>query len=195
MTGEDISAIRERETAAWEGHAARVAVCCAAGCLSSGSGAVKAALEGALGGAAGGEDVRVLGTGCLGLCHAGPLVRLERKGTAPELFTHVTAAAADRLAQRARAGVAVDVPQCRTDDPFFARQQRIVLANAGRIDAERVEDYIAAGGYAALRRAVTEMTPQEVVQEVVASGLRGRGGGGYPTGLKWSTVAKATGAR
>ena len=75
--------------------------------------------------------------------------------------------------------------------PFFARQKKIVLENSGKIDPERIEDYIAAEGYKALVTALTEMTPREVIDEVLKSGLRGRGGAGYPTGLKWTTVAKA----
>ncbi len=74
--------------------------------------------------------------------------------------------------------------------PFFTRQQKIVLENSGVIDPESFKDYVAAGGYSALVKALTEMTPADVLREVTASGLRGRGGGGYPTGLKWSTVAK-----
>src|SRR5262249_25212656 len=82
------------------------------------------------------------------------------------------------------------LPECPTNVPFFQRQKKIVLENSGRIDPERIEDYIANDGYAALVTAITEMTPQDVVAEVIRSGLRGRGGAGYPTGLKWSTVAK-----
>jgi bidirectional [NiFe] hydrogenase diaphorase subunit len=76
------------------------------------------------------------------------------------------------------------------DLPFFQRQKRIVLENSGRIDPERIEDYIAHDGYRALVEAITEKLPDEVVQQVIHSGLRGRGGAGYPTGLKWQTVAK-----
>ena len=75
--------------------------------------------------------------------------------------------------------------------PFFARQQKIVLENCGVIDPEKLDDYVAADGYQGLLNALTEMTSNEVINEVTKSGLRGRGGGGYPTGLKWSTVAKA----
>ena len=80
-----------------------------------------------------------------------------------------------------------------TAHPFFARQHRIVLENSGRIDPDRLEDYIANDGYLALARVLSEASPTDVIAEVAKSGLRGRGGGGYPTGLKWSTVAKATG--
>jgi bidirectional [NiFe] hydrogenase diaphorase subunit len=77
--------------------------------------------------------------------------------------------------------------------PFFARQMKVVREFSGRIDPERIEEYIAVGGYRSLYKAVYEMTPAEVVDEITHSGLRGRGGGGYPTGLKWATVAKMTG--
>jgi bidirectional [NiFe] hydrogenase diaphorase subunit len=83
--------------------------------------------------------------------------------------------------------------QLDTDIPFFKRQFKIVLENSGEIDPERIEDYIARDGYVALVTALTEMNPATVIEEILRSGLRGRGGGGYPTGLKWSTVAKAYG--
>ena len=79
-------------------------------------------------------------------------------------------------------------------DPFFSHQVKVVLERCGTVDPERLEDYVATGGYEALAKAVTTMTPDDVIAEVVRSGLRGRGGAGYPTGLKWRTVAKATGA-
>ncbi len=84
---------------------------------------------------------------------------------------------------------------CPTDVPFFARQKKIVLENSGVIDPDRIEDYIAANGYTALVKALTEMTPREVIDQITKSGLRGRGGAGYPTGLKWSTVSKSVGTQ
>ncbi len=78
-----------------------------------------------------------------------------------------------------------------TDQPFFRRQVKIVLENSGRVDPERIGDYIAANGYEGLLRALTEFSPGEVTEQILRSGLRGRGGAGYPTGLKWSMVAKA----
>ena len=77
-----------------------------------------------------------------------------------------------------------------TSVPFFTKQEKIVLANSGKVDPEKIADYIAAGGYQALAHALTEMTPQEVIEEVKSSGLRGRGGAGYPTGIKWELVAR-----
>jgi bidirectional [NiFe] hydrogenase diaphorase subunit len=79
-------------------------------------------------------------------------------------------------------------------DPFFAHQVKVVLERCGKIDPDRIQDYVASGGYEALTKAVTTMTPAEVVAEVTRSGIRGRGGAGYPSGLKWSTVAKADSA-
>ncbi|GCE21162.1 hypothetical protein KDK_49620 [Dictyobacter kobayashii] len=82
---------------------------------------------------------------------------------------------------------------CPTNRPFFTQQTRIVLANSGEIDPERLEDYIAVGGYQQLAHVLNDLTPAQVVEQVSRSGLRGRGGAGYPTGLKWGTVAKASG--
>jgi bidirectional [NiFe] hydrogenase diaphorase subunit len=99
-----------------------------------------------------------------------------KRDDAAELFSSLDGQPIERL-------------RCPTDVPFFAVQQRIVLKNSGIIDPEQVHDYIAAGGYTSLVRAVTEMAPEDVLGEVKVSGLRGRGGGGYPAGLKWATVA------
>jgi bidirectional [NiFe] hydrogenase diaphorase subunit len=88
-----------------------------------------------------------------------------------------------------------DVQRGDPKHPFFAKQMHIVRANGGIIDPERIEDYIAIGGYTALHHALTELKPPQVVEEVTKSGLRGRGGAGFPTGLKWGTVAKSPGAK
>ncbi|MGA3219181.1 MAG: NuoF family protein [Acidimicrobiales bacterium] len=139
--------------------------------------------------AAGLDDVAVRRVGCLGLCAAGPLVEVPE---GHRLFEHCRAddpATVDllmaNLAGPVTGGRAVD------DDPFFSHQVKVVLEHCGRVDPESIGDYVAAGGYGALSKAVGEMTPDQVVSEVVRSGLRGRGGAGYPTGLKWRTVAKA----
>jgi NADH:ubiquinone oxidoreductase subunit F (NADH-binding) len=79
------------------------------------------------------------------------------------------------------------------ENPFFRHQVKVVLERCGAVDPERLEDYLATGGYDALTKALTTMSPDEVIAEVLASGLRGRGGAGYPTGLKWRTVSKAAG--
>ena len=195
MNADDLTTLRERETAAAAACRCRVAVCTAAGCLSSGGGAVREAIGQAVTEAGLESEVRVIGTGCLGLCHAGPLVQVEQEGQEPALFGHVTPEQAPGLVAGVQTGKWPDVERWDLKAPFFTRQRRIALANAGSVDSERLEDYIAADGYRALLHAVTEMTPMRVVQEVTTSGLRGRGGGGYPTGLKWSTVAKGTGSK
>ncbi|MEY6433064.1 NADH-quinone oxidoreductase subunit NuoF [Thioalkalicoccus limnaeus] len=166
-----------------------VRVCMAASCQSSGAAAVLDALSQHCSGAG---TCQVKSVGCMGLCSAGPLVAVaETAEDAPEpvLYRDVKPAdAADILASIG--GQPVTRRHCPTDQPFFARQRKIVLANSGIIDPDSFSGYVAVGGYVALVQALTEMTPAEVLNEVTASGLRGRGGGGYPTGLKWSTVAK-----
>ncbi len=164
-----------------------VRVCMAAGCQSSGSGKVLERLNEQL---AGRDDVRVKSVGCMGLCSGGPLVEVRSKGQpAPTLYQKVGEEDVAELAA-SLGGQPVQRLACATDMPFFARQQKIVLENSGVIDPEDISDYIAADGYRALVTALTEMNQAEVLREIDVSGLRGRGGGGYPTGLKWSTVAK-----
>jgi bidirectional [NiFe] hydrogenase diaphorase subunit len=125
----------------------------------------------------------------MGLCSAGPLVSVEPDSL---LYAKVTPDVAEVLI-RSLGGEPAKRLECSREQPFFSRQSSVVLENSGKIDPEKIEEYIAAEGYRALLHALNEMTPAEVVQEVSISGLRGRGGGGYPTGLKWGTVAKATG--
>lgn len=167
-----------------------IRVCTAAGCHSSGSERVMERLQEAVG-----DDgsAQVKSVGCMGLCSAGPLVEVEstedgssvlykevQPKDAPEIVASLGSEPVSRLV-------------CPSDMPFFTKQHKVVLENSGRIDPERIDDYIAAGGYEALVQALSEMSPEEVLHEITVSGLRGRGGGGYPTGLKWSTVAKMPG--
>jgi bidirectional [NiFe] hydrogenase diaphorase subunit len=166
-----------------------VRVCMAASCQSSGAMPVKEALKEACSGKG---DCVVKGVGCMGLCSAGPLVAVAEPGkplTESTMYRDVQASDAADIAASI-GGAPVGRIECSTQQPFFVRQQRIVLENSGVLDPESVKEYIAAGGYGALLKALVEMSPSEVVQQITASGLRGRGGGGYPTGLKWSTVAK-----
>ena len=136
----------------------------------------------------GASDIAVKRVGCLGLCAAGPLVQIPETG---QMFEHVRP---DDLGAIISALKAVTPGQARAvEAPFFSRQVRLVTENSGRIDPESLDDYVAAGGYEALRLVLTTMAPNEVRGEMKASLLRGRGGAGYPTGLKWSTVAKAAG--
>ena len=134
-------------------------------------------------------DVAIKRVGCLGLCAAGPLVQIPETG---QLFERVKPGEIDGIVAALGAVSAASEPV--PPSGFFARQVRIVTENSGRVDPESLEDYLALGGYQALRSALTTMTPGEVRDEVTKSGLRGRGGAGYPTGLKWNTVAKAGGS-
>ncbi len=165
-------------------------ICMAASCQSVGSEEVLNDLSTKVD-ELGRDDIQVKGVGCMGLCSAGPLVRADDgAGSQSVLYQQVSAADGEELFDSLGAEP-VERLVCPTDVPFFTRQQKIVLENSGVIDPENIHDYIAASGYASLVRALTEMTPEMVLQEVRDSGLRGRGGGGYPAGLKWSTVAKS----
>lgn len=187
MTPEELIEIAESENEAQSQFPQRVKVCVAAGCLSCQSQSVKDAFDQDIKRRGWEKKCQTKGVGCMGLCAEGPLVSTHDG----QMYKHVTATDAPEILDSLEASP-VSRLKCPTDVPFFARQKKIVLENSGVIDAERVEDYIAALGYGSLIKVLTEMSPAEVIQEVTKSGLRGRGGAGYPTGLKWSTVSKAT---
>ena len=166
-----------------------VNVCTAASCLALQSNTIKTALADSAAAESYGHDRCVVRqVGCLGLCGAGPLVKVEPDGP---LYGHVRPLDADDIIHSLE-GPPVERLVVDHRVPFFTRQKRVVLENTGRIDPERLEDYIAEDGYLALASVLNEMTPAQVIAEVTESGLRGRGGAGYPTGLKWATVAKAS---
>jgi len=190
MTPEELEQIAEDERAARSKFTQRVNVCVAAGCLSCQSQSVKDALDKEVNRRGAQDRCQVKGVGCLGLCAEGPLVSTN----AGVLYKHVAAGDEGEILDSLEAAP-VSRLLCPTDVPFFQRQKKIVLENSGVIDPERIEDYVAADGYVALLKVLTEMTPREVIDEVTKSGLRGRGGGGYPTGLKWSTVSKSVGTQ
>ena len=141
--------------------------------------------------------VGVVKTGCQGLCELGPLMKIEPYDYQ---YVHVQVEDCKEIVERT---VMEGEPVSRlfyrdhdtacphpSDIPFLNQQTRIVLENCGKIDAKSIDEYIAAGGFSALAKAVTEMTPQDVIDEVTRSGLRGRGGAGFPAGKKWSQVAR-----
>jgi len=170
----------------------RIRVCVAAGCLSANAQAVKQSLEAAVGQAGLAESVQVTGVGCLGMCSGGPLVAVDPENI---LYEKVTPADAPSIVAALTGGGPATAKQADFNHPFFTKQVPIVLENSGKIDPERIEDYIAANGYQPLYHALREMKPAEVVDTVIKSGLRGRGGAGYPTGLKWALVAKVKSER
>jgi bidirectional [NiFe] hydrogenase diaphorase subunit len=188
MTPEELEQIAESEREEQKKFTHRINVCVAAGCLSCHSQSVKDAVDQQIKSRGLEGACQAKGVGCMGLCAEGPLVSTDRG----VLYKGVTAADAADVVDSLE-GSPVGRLICPTDIPFFTRQKKIVLENSGIVDPERIEDYVAAGGYSAFMRVITEMSPAQVIEEVVKSGLRGRGGAGYPTGLKWSTVSKAVG--
>ena len=195
MTIEELRKIAETEREAQSKCPHKVCVCIAAGCLSSGADQVRDALKREVAESGMQGEVLVKGVGCMGLCSAGPLVAVETQFSGEsKLFASVTPEETPELMRSLDIGSGDTggngLTPCPTNVPFFERQKKIVLENSGKIDPERIEDYIASDGYVALVTAITEMTPREVIDQLLRSGLRGRGGAGYPTGLKWSTVAK-----
>lgn len=189
MTPEELEALALKEQQAQKQAAHTIDVCMGTTCLALQGDKVKEALEHEMAHHSEGKHCKVRGVGCPGLCSLGPLVAVKPdehlyKQVKPEDAKEIIASLGGSPNSRL---------QCDTTQPFFTRQVKIVLENSGSIDPERFEDYVAADGYQALLKAVTEMTPTEVIEEIVKSGLRGRGGAGFPTGLKWRTVAKASG--
>jgi len=138
----------------------------------------------------------VVSTGCNGACHREPLVEIRPAGGGTFLYGNVDEAGAARIVEEHLAGgVPVADLLVPADYPYLAKQKRIVLANCGTIDPESIDEYLARDGYVALRKALAGMTPDQVIAEVTASGLRGRGGAGFSTGMKWTFARKAKGAK
>ncbi|HCC32321.1 MAG TPA: hydrogenase [Clostridiales bacterium] len=184
-------------------HRAHVLVCAGAGCISSGCRAVQEALLTDLAKHGLESEVRVVETGCMGPCDLGPMVVVYPEGVFYQKLRVDDARAiveehllkgrvVERLVHRLPS-TSEAVPAFE-DIPFFSRQTRIALRNTGLINPERIEEYVARDGYAALAKVLSAMRPEEVVAAVKASGLRGRGGAGFPTGLKWEFTARATGS-
>ncbi len=190
MTNEELIALAAQEAEDAKKYRSCLDICTGTGCMSSCSDAIANAIEAEVKERGLENEIKVKKVGCMGLCAAGPILSVQPLGLlyremTPEEGVAVLVSLVDEKPQVEK--------RIDTQQPFFSRQERKVLANTGVIDPERVNDYIAAGGYTALIQAITEMSSAEVIQEVILSGLRGRGGAGYPTGLKWSTVAKVPG--
>ena len=186
----------------------QVLVCGGTGCTSSGSKAVLAAFEAEVAKTGLDEEVKVVPTGCFGLCERGPVVIVYPEGT---FYSHVKESdvaeiveehllkgrIVDRLvykdvAEEDKAEIKDGFDPSRVslgDTNFYKSQKRVALRNCGVINPESIDEYIAMDGYAALGKVLTEMTPEDVIKIVSDSGLRGRGGGGFPTGRKWSFTA------
>ena len=191
MTIEELAQVRTDEQARQQKLEERIYCCSATGCVACGSQAVRQAITEEVKAQGRADKVEVCSTGCMGRCSRGPLVLRSSEhvlygGTSPSDASALASSnTSDRRQMRDR-GI-------NLEDPFFSRQMRIVLSNRGCMDPERLNDYIAVGGYRSLAHVLTEMKASEVIQVVKTSGLRGRGGAGYPTGLKWELVAKQLG--
>jgi len=179
-----------------------VLVCAGASCVSSGCEAVAEAIEKSIVDHGLSDEVKVVRTGCMGSCDLGPVAVVYPEGAFYQKLTPEDGALI--VAEHLLKGRPVEKlmyrapdeesPVLRVDNiPFFALQKKIVLRNCGEIDPGNIEEYIARDGYEALARALSDMTPDEVIQTIKDSGLRGRGGGGFPTGLKWQFTAQADG--
>ena len=206
----ELRAYREECKKASESQKKKIIVCGGAGCVSKGANKVydrliavmkemnvdytvvleKEENEG---------KVRLTKSGCHGFCEVGPLVRIEPQGwlyikVKPEdcediiAKTMVKGECVDRLAYTEN-GV---VYREKKEVPFYKKQTRVSLDNCDKIDATSIEEYLASGGYTAFEKALSEMTSEQIVNQITESGLRGRGGGGFPTGRKWAQVARQT---
>lgn len=192
MTHDELLQWAEQEQAKQTTFRCRVFCCASTPCLASGASAVQSAIEECLNKRGLKGEVEVVATGCMGPCSQGPLVSLHIEGETDVIYDHVTPENAREIVEHhIEGGTLLPNGKVANDIPFFAKQQKVVLANSGQINPEKLEDYIASGGYQALDYVLHNMTPEEVCDAVTASGLRGRGGAGYPSGLKWQIVRKA----
>jgi len=143
-------------------------------------------------------DIEIQRSGCVGMCHNEPLVDVLEDDGRVFTYGHVNeASAAAIIANHLIGGVPVEEHLVdSTDQPnqFLARQVRVALRNSGRIDPEKIEDYIAQGGYQGMKKVLRSMSPEEVIEQIKISGLRGRGGGGFPTWFKWNAARNNSGA-
>ena len=175
---------------------AHVLCCGGTGCTSSGSQKIQDAFVREIEKQGLAEEVKVVQTGCFGLCALGPVVilypdgtfysRVEEKDVAEIVSEHLLKGRpVERLVYNEKDETTGAVTESLNYTTFYKSQYRLALRNCGVINPENIEEYIAMDGYAALGKVLTEMTPDEVIQTILDSGLRGRGGGGFPTGLKW----------
>ncbi|MGE4561044.1 MAG: NADH-ubiquinone oxidoreductase-F iron-sulfur binding region domain-containing protein [Desulfobulbus sp.] len=189
MNREELKNLADEHSRHLEGFTHHILVCAGLGCPDNE--AIIAGLRRVVAEQHLDKQVLVRKAGCMGLCALGPIVLIQ-----PGEITYHNVHPGD--AEEIVAALGKEpVPRLllSEDLPFFTRQYKNVLALSGRIDPESIEDYIAAGGYGSLLNVLTTMRPGDVIRTVQESGLRGRGGAGYPTGLKWATVAKALGEK
>ncbi|MBQ8897883.1 MAG: NADH-quinone oxidoreductase subunit NuoF [Clostridia bacterium] len=179
-------------------YRSHILVCGGTGCTSSGSAKVIEALERELAAQGLSEEIKVIRTGCFGLCSVGPIMIVYPDGAfysgvqtedIPEIVSEhlLKGRPVKRLLYQET--VAEDTIKSLDETGFYKKQKRVALRNCGVINPENIEEYIAYDGYEALGKVLTEYTPEQVIQIILDSGLRGRGGAGFPTGLKWKFAA------
>ncbi len=183
-------------------YRSHVLVCAGAGCVSSGCHAVADALTSEIAKHNLQDEIKVIQTGCIGTCDLGPVMVIAPEGV---FYTKLKPEDAVRIVEEhlLKGRVVEDLlhtyeeggQSFRSVDelPFFQLQKKLVLRNCGVIDPANIDEYIAREGYSALGKVLTEMTPEQVIHEMIKSGLRGRGGGGFPTGRKWQFAAASKG--
>ena len=208
MNNRKLEELAKKERARQEQYQRRIFCCTSTACLAAGAGLAHTAVQKGVAALKGDKhDAEVVQTGCMGLCSRGPLVRVDTKDEDSILYGDVTAEVAQQIVTR-HLPVAEGEDELDPDDmekgrqglekniipldlPFFAKQVNVVLSETGHINPEKLEDYLAHGGYTALAHVLDKMTPADVCDEIRRSGLRGRGGAGFPTGVKWNFVRQA----
>ncbi len=209
---EDLSREREKAVAEMNGYDCRVLVCSGTGCIATGSNKIYQLFKDLIGDdpsvqlefAPHDEDaqdpkVGVHKTGCQGFCELGPLVRIQKGGKTVQYVKvqpddckdiYEETILGDNVLERLLYHKGEKKYVQPEEIPFIAKQTRIVLENCGKLDAESLDEYLASGGFKALEKAMFQMDRDQIIEEIDKSGLRGRGGGGFPAGKKWKQVAR-----
>jgi len=189
MKPEELQKVAEIEHDLRMAYKHRINVCCSSGCIPFGAQKLLKAFEDAVRELGLEKVCKVSRTGCVGTCSVAPVVLVDPGN---HLYQNVRPEDAKKIVEEHVVKGRVVEEHVYKNEAYFSKQYRLILRNAGKIDPLRIEDYIAVGGYSALAKALTHMTPEQVIYEVTVSGLRGRGGAGFPTGQKWNFVAKST---
>ena len=177
----------------------KICVCCGAGCISSGAEEVLKKLQEEISLRGMENEVEVIPTGCMGPCNQGPLIKFKPDHTIYQKVdcTNIATIVQSQIVEKKPIEDMLLFADFRekpfvnaNEDPFFKKQMKIALKNCGDINPEKIEDYFVHDGYKALDKVLFEMSPEDVIAEIKHSRMRGRGGAGYPTGLKWETVYK-----
>ncbi|HPQ40702.1 MAG TPA: NADH-ubiquinone oxidoreductase-F iron-sulfur binding region domain-containing protein [bacterium] len=204
LTAKDLNAIAAKTDGELKRYKAMLMVCTGTGCVSAGGFSIRDELQRLIAEKGLADDYLVAGTGCNGFCAVGPILVVQPEGVfyqkvgkndLEEIIDQhlLNGRVVERLLHRDP--VTGEVNRTMDDIRFFSKQELIALRNKGIIDPENIDHYIARGGYQGIEKALSTMKPAEVVKEVIDSGIRGRGGGGFPAGIKWQSAVKAVETR